>query len=206
VFGSLLFFFSLCAWVRSTGQSLPPILIVGLVPPEQICLFGILFGAPMLYIVTFYAFRFLTKARSPKISKRIPPVFNPDDGPFARWIGLFGYVVFPCFAQIHFLDSFLESGYYNRHDPSDHIQGGFASVLSTFRPPSVLFQGDIYRYHSVDGVQVFPFWQPWFFLFLVVGALVYVSLYFIRLVRPHSRSGTSGSGRARNFPKFKSRK
>jgi hypothetical protein len=187
VFGTFLFSFSVCVLLRSTGQDLPPILVVGLVPPEQICLFGVLFGAPVLYIITFYAFRFRANARGRKIWKRIPPVFNPEDGAFARWLGLFGFIVFPSLAQIHFLDNFLKSGYYNRFDPTDKINPGLWSVLTGFRPLSILLRGDTYRYHSLAGVTAFPFWQPWFYVLLVGGALVYVGLYLIHLVRPNKR-------------------
>ena len=200
VFGAFLFVFSLCVWVRSTGQSLPPILLVGLVPPEQISLFGVLFGAPVLYLLTFYAFRFRTETRGRRIWKRISPVFNPEDGALSRWLGLFGFIVFPSLAQVHFLDNFFKSGYYSRFNPSDQIGPGFISVLTGFRPFSILLQGDTYHYHSIGGVTAFPFWQPWLYLFLVAGALAYVSLYLIHLVRADTYQGP-----ARSRPGRKSR-
>ncbi len=181
VFGVFLFGFCLAVMMRSQGIVIPHIPFVGNVAPEIVSVFGILIGAPCLILLTRFADRYRSSHPAGTASFRIPPVFSDDDGSEARWLGWSAFLLGPALAHIHFLCEFMEHGYHQRFT-GETIPGGWLSVLTTYRPLSVLLSDD-YRYHHANGVTVFPFWQPWFYLILVCFAWGYFGRYCLRLFR-----------------------
>jgi hypothetical protein len=181
VFGAFLFLFCGAVMLRSQGQQIPPIPFVGTVEPEIVTVFGILISTPTLILLLRFADRYRRRNAHGPIERRLPPVFSDADGPGPRFLGWLAFLVGPALAQIHFLREFLQHGYFQRFT-GEHIPGGAKSVLTAYRPLSVLFTDD-YRYHHPHGVTVFPFWQPWLYVILVGWALVYFVIYLIRMRR-----------------------
>jgi len=149
--------------------------------PLAASVFGMLLGAPLLFIVLILAARYLLMSRGRKWYTKVPVAFrlsispNTVEGKLYRFTFLTLFVFFPFIAQLHFLYKFFLAGQPNE------LHGAYVShwVFDQEAFFRMWYTDSGYRYHGTEYKLIV---EPALFAGLGIGLLVYLGLYCVRLL------------------------
>ncbi len=202
VVGSALLYLTLNAWLRTQGF---PDALPGLNFKEVECystaIFGIALCGPLLLLECYLTARFAGTAADPAWTARTPTAFGvallprSRDAHVYRALFLMLFLVVPLAGQIHFLDKFRGGSLYVRGTTTTLASG---LALWTTRAKAGQRMGrDFIFGDPATGVTLFPFWEPWLLLAIVVAACVAVGVVFLRVFRGQLPSARARPHRAR---------
>ena len=172
VCGSGVFYYSTNAWLASTGADFH---LPGVEFPkfEKAMIYGTLV-APLTYFVLWLSIVYAREHRGEPVALRSVPVLetglNEGPGLLARWISFLGLTILPVLAQCHFLWQILKRSVFPHGRTPAVVQGPIEML--TVRLPLCK---NCWRFGDPEGVEFFPFFQPWFLVFMVCGLFLLLS-------------------------------
>lgn len=177
--GAALFYFSINAWLASTGADfhLPGIEL----PKFKKALIYGTFAIPLAYFVLWLSDKYahLSVAEVPTL--RVPSILERglDQGPglVVRWLVFAGFVLLPVVAQIHFLYQIATDKIYATKGAL--AASGTHEMLTKALP----LCRDCWRFGDPNGLEFFPLVQPWLLVGAVLGLLGYLLLVLFHVSR-----------------------
>lgn len=128
---------------------------------HEAAVLGILSGMPLLAIVLFLSFRYLTTAKESVWYKRMPAAFNLGinldtiEGKAYQRLFLFLFVITPCVAQLHFLLEFFSL---------QPTRAGQPLTMWAFDSKALIKMFYTHSGYKYDGMEFYPLLEPAFFL------------------------------------------
>ena len=184
VLGMIVFYLTIEAFMRTRGVDLNlSKLIYSGWKHYSAAIFGILFGAPLMFIMLFLSRYHRKKLGDNGFLSSLPRAFNIQVNLAERIGRVYQVTFFTCFlvipmvGQLYFLIHMIHGTVY--------YTGGipFVSGLDHFLKPVPLqqiFAHDMFRYGNNTGPSFIPFYQPWFFLIIEIGLMIIFAKNFFK--------------------------